>query len=355
MKNNQITIHEHDLWALANFRSTLVRELSKNHTIDVLCLHDNFSGGEARLSPFVSNIVGPFSPGLFGLFCEIYARGRSLYSQNGVTLVFGLRTALIVSFLFLLTKAKGASNNRIVLVPGLGRAGKLNIRILRFMGTMIRKSFSHVFVLNQHDLESLFRGNPSSVEILPSEGIEISEKFNPSPKEDRCIYFGRIIKDKGIFHLIENFPSDLDLDIFGYGSQKNIERINGAIKDAPRIKFLGHTDKIHSKLAPYRFAIVPTQYNEGFPMVILESILAGCLPIVVKIPQISHLTDHVPKLLTLEKNFGSEDLALIIRQYVQNPELANTLMQELREYVILFHCKTSINKKILEKIAKSTN
>lgn len=93
------------------------------------------------------------------------------------------------------------------------------------------------------------------------------------------LYFGRLAPEKGVLRMLEHWPRDLPLTIYGAGpDQAAVERAcTGAVVfrgPAPRQELL-------DRLRDHRGLIFPTMFAEGLPTVYLEALAAG-LPVVAR-------------------------------------------------------------------------
>ena len=93
------------------------------------------------------------------------------------------------------------------------------------------------------------------------------------------VYTGRLLKEKGIFKLIEaveKIESDKKVCLFLAGDGEEMEAVK--VRESERIKPLGRLDfkDIVSLLGQAEIYCLPTEYPEGFPTSVLEAAAAGC-------------------------------------------------------------------------------
>ena len=122
---------------------------------------------------------------------------------------------------------------------------------------------------------------------LPAEKIEVKSNFiDPDPGEglnrDRfALFVGRLSPEKGIGVLLRAWE-DLEaipLKIAGVGPlDRLVERF---AETHPRVEYLGQQEReqILKLMKSARFLIVPSEWYEGFPMVIAEAFACG-LPVI---------------------------------------------------------------------------
>lgn len=96
---------------------------------------------------------------------------------------------------------------------------------------------------------------------------------------DTWLYCGRISEDKGILELLEIWPHEHNLDIYGNGPLAT--KVTEFVKFNSHVRFKGKisNQELTTLLDKYTGAVVPSQWREGFPMVVLEYMRAG-LPII---------------------------------------------------------------------------
>ena len=108
---------------------------------------------------------------------------------------------------------------------------------------------------------------------------DFRKEYQIAPDTALIVYTGRLIKEKGIFKLIEAVkkldPSwNVCLLIAGDGEEMGHVRAC----ECERVKALGRLDfqEIASLLCQTEIYCLPTEYPEGFPTSVLEAAAAGC-------------------------------------------------------------------------------
>lgn len=105
-----------------------------------------------------------------------------------------------------------------------------------------------------------------------------SNKYELSTNyEEYCLFFGRLIDEKGVDILIEamkNIPK-CKLKIIGNGPDE--ETLKEKAKNLENIEFLGPkwNDELNEILKKAKFVIIPSIWHENFPYVILQSFAYG--------------------------------------------------------------------------------
>lgn len=105
------------------------------------------------------------------------------------------------------------------------------------------------------------------------------EKYQLDEATTVITYTGRLIKEKGIFKLIqavEDIKDDYKICLFIAGDGEEMEKVREMASD--RIKPLGRLEfeEIASLLGQTDIYCLPTEYPEGFPTSVLEAAAAGC-------------------------------------------------------------------------------
>lgn len=143
-------------------------------------------------------------------------------------------------------------------------------------------------------------------------------------------YLGRISPEKGIETLILASMVCLDIPFKAAG---NFERMFEFVEKSPEnFEFLGHLSgkSVSAFLADCRFIVLCSTWYEGFPMVLVEGMLAG-KPIICS--RVGGLPEIVEDGVTgfLFETGNSEDLAEKIRHLWDNPELCLQMGQAARK------------------------
>lgn len=120
--------------------------------------------------------------------------------------------------------------------------------------------------------------------------------FSTPKKRTYFIYISRLEENKGIYLLLqtfENFP-DEKLLIIGTGpEEKSIQKYiyDKKMKNVELLGFLPH-DKIMPLLYDAKALLFPTQWYEGFPVIIAESFSAGTPIIGSNIGNVASIIEH---------------------------------------------------------------
>lgn len=116
-------------------------------------------------------------------------------------------------------------------------------------------------------------------EICEKPEVDFRKKYGLAEDTFVVVYTGRLIKEKGIFKLIEAVEamkesSKVCLFIAGDGEElERVEKLAGSrVKPLGRLEF----EQVASLLGQADVYCLPTEYPEGFPTSVLEAAAAGC-------------------------------------------------------------------------------
>lgn len=125
-----------------------------------------------------------------------------------------------------------------------------------------------------------------------------------------------------------SLSSPVGLRVFGDGSQRpELEALIDDLDLGCRVELMGHVTSAQSHFREASFSLL-TSTSEALPLVLVESMAAGCIPIVYDLPYgpASVITNGVDGFLV---EYGNVDeLARCIVSFVQMPELEVSRMRE---------------------------
>lgn len=123
-------------------------------------------------------------------------------------------------------------------------------------------------------------------------------------------------------------PSPVGLKVFGDGSQRSqLQDLIGDLHVSQNVELMGHVTSAQSYFTEASFSLL-TSTSEALPLVLIESMAAGCIPIVYDLPYgpASVITDGVDGFLVEYGNI--QKLAECIATFVQMPEPQVSRMRE---------------------------
>jgi poly(glycerol-phosphate) alpha-glucosyltransferase len=134
----------------------------------------------------------------------------------------------------------------------------------------------------RRDIE-LLNGTQNHIHVVPNAFDPTPTPLNRGRPAGRGIVMARLVRRKRVEHAVRAVAeaseraSNVELAIFGTGPQQ--ERITSTIAElSPPAQLEGHTHDPASAFAASSYMLL-TSTREGFPLVLAESMAAGCLPI----------------------------------------------------------------------------
>lgn len=209
----------------------------------------------------------------------------------------------------------------------------------------VRKSYEKVdiFLSPSRFLANLVgKRFPSSRIRVLHNGIA-HEQYQPTGKDEGyALYFGRLSKEKGVNSLLKAHHSlckDTPLKIVGTGPlEKNLRQ------KYPNVDFLGfkNGEELHKIISSSSFVIVPSEWYENCPMVVLEAMAFGKPIIASRIGGIPEQIDDGRTGLLFEAGNVSE-LAKKMKILAENHAMrlkfgANARKKLVRDYSLEKHC-----------------
>lgn len=186
---------------------------------------------------------------------------------------------------------------------------------------------------------------------LPESKVDVVPNFLPEAPVYECkpgryvVYSGRLSEEKGVGTLLKAWAAirpRFELHVFGDGPVRGeLERF--ARDRRLSVKFWGYQDRalVLQYVREALFQVVPSQWYEGFPMVILEALGSGTPMLVSRIGSLAEVVSEG------ETGWGfkagdPDDLAKVLRialsQAGSRPEMRQ-------------HCKDEFSKKFTKDVA----
>jgi glycosyltransferase involved in cell wall biosynthesis len=168
-----------------------------------------------------------------------------------------------------------------------------------------------------------------------------------SENRDYVGFAGRISKEKGIQVLIDASRRIPDIQFRAAG---NFERLPNLPTQAPKnFKFLGHLSKesLDAFYASCRMFVLPSTWFEGFPIVLVETMLRGIPIVCSRIGGLQDIVDDGVSGLLFEPG-NSEQLADKIKYLWDKPELCKKMGQEGRKKALREYTPDRYYKRIIE-------
>jgi len=139
------------------------------------------------------------------------------------------------------------------------------------------------FILLSNQMRVLLKASgidESRCETVPNFVQDNYENFQfPKERNGRWVVAGRFVKEKGFRELINVWPTEYQLDIFGDGPL--FLELKSLTRNHPNIQIKGsmNRNELHHLLPQYSGAIFPSRWYEPGPLVVLEYLSAG-LPLI---------------------------------------------------------------------------
>lgn len=193
---------------------------------------------------------------------------------------------------------------------------------------------------------------------IPENNIEAIHNFidmdnyNVEVEDDGyAFYFGRLIKEKGIFTLLEAFKGLKDKKLLIAGDGPDLEKIKEYLNKnnmQENIKLLGYidSDKVKEYVRKSRFIIVPSIWYENCPYSVLETLAIGKPIIGSNLGGIPELVKNNESGLIYTYNKPKE-LQEKMKTLFENKELADELGKNAKQIAKKEYSKESYYNKII--------
>lgn len=138
---------------------------------------------------------------------------------------------------------------------------------------------AELIALNTDMQEVLENASGRAVNVVPN-FVSHAHSTRTTPQSERWAYVGRITAEKGLAGLLDGWPKERALEIFGDGPQRLELQLKH--QSLTRITWHGNVDRerILRDLPSFSGLIVPSLWSEGLPTVMLEA-LARSTPLVI--------------------------------------------------------------------------
>ena len=188
---------------------------------------------------------------------------------------------------------------------------------------------------------------------LPANKIFVKPNFLPDPPEPGlgqggyAVYVGRLSSEKGVLTLIKGWKSlkHIPLKILGDGPLK-AELIETARAASLPVEFLGSVDRkqVLEIVRGAAFQIIPSEWYEGFPMVVLEAYACGTPILASKIGSLDEIV--LQDITGLKFTPGNpDDLTSTIQSLWPNKEkLLSYRTNARRQFDYAYSEKTNVTK-----------
>jgi glycosyltransferase involved in cell wall biosynthesis len=215
------------------------------------------------------------------------------------------------------------------------------------------------FILNRCDhLTVVSQGMADTVQLLKTKcnvdiipmGTDLTHVFVPDSskrKKPQLVFVGRLVEKKGVKYLIDGFQQlnsqypDLTLIIVGHGPEKeSLHEYAYHLGISEKVEFIGGLPQEEipayfqqSSVAVFPFIRAEDGDQEGFGLVLVESMGCGCATITTDLPAVRDIiSDRVTGLYIGEKN--SNNIVARVSELLEDNVLREKLSENGREFVV---------------------
>ena len=281
--NHKILILDNSLKSLLGFRGRLLSDLCETSMIEIASMVD-VTADRIPTSVKIHNIaIERGSLSLFGIVKELVGILKILrITRPTVFVAFTIRCALLCG----LTRLFYKKSKNVVVIAGMGnlfQSKSLGFRLIQKIVIYIISTNDKVIVLNKEILKILQKCNPILIE---GEGVDLNKlKYSQKKQIKKFIFVGRLLRDKGIFELLDAFHTaskqyhDIQLKLVLAIDKENPERIDlsrlqNFINDG--VEIIENCENVYAELCASDCFIFPS-YHEGFSIALSEAAAVGLI------------------------------------------------------------------------------
>jgi len=367
----KIIFSSNSSWSVYNFRKNLLAELNdQGHEVTVVAPSGPYLKKLGDMGFKTSPIkLDSGSTGIFDnlqLLLSLYKKYKLL--KPDIVLHNAVKPNIYGAIICRWLKIPVINN-----ISGLGTiflSDNFTSKIGKLLYRFSQKKVKIIFFQNPTDLllfkkKNLVRTNQAF--LLPGSGVDLN-RFVPvrNERDDNIIrfcYVGRLLKDKGIYELIDAIrvikSKNLNCEFYIMGEL--YEQNPTAIKkkqldtwiDEKLIIFLGKTDNVENELFKFDCIVLPS-YREGLSRVLLEASAMAIPCITTNVPGCIDVIEHQKNGLICEVK-NSEDLALQIERFTNfSKEKRNEMGAYGRKKVVAEFDEKIVIEKYIEAIRNIT-
>ena len=213
-----------------------------------------------------------------------------------------------------------------------------NVSLHRNLGTWTRQVDAFITLTDFQQKTMVEAGLPAGrAHVKPN---FISRNFQQTPGKDRgnyAVFVGRLSVEKGVRTLLSAWRSvsGLPLKILGDGPLRG--EIEAQVRaQGINAEFLGgvNRDKVLSIVSGACLQVVPSEWYEGFPMVILEAYACGTPVVASRIGSLAEIVLDGETGMHFEAG-DPLDLAQRVNYLAERPELARRMGMKAREIFLV--------------------
>lgn len=198
------------------------------------------------------------------------------------------------------------------------------------------RKVNSIIMINDYEkecLERLIRPRVLNNIVVIKNGImdEYKKTRSTKNKKNSFYFVGRIVKDKGIFELLEAFKRvlkefpDAQLDVFGDGEELN--SCKKMLSEDERVKYFGYVKDPLLMASKDEVFVLPS-YHEGLSLALLEAAMMGKRIIATNIEGNKEIIDGKNGVLVPIKD--SDSLAKAMIWMIKNRESSEKMAKKVR-------------------------
>lgn len=297
-----------------NFETIKHLEDNKYRNIDLLHVHNSFPLISPSVFHSLKHIPKVLTLHNYRLFCPSAIPMRN---GNVCTLCIDKKTTLPS------IKYKCYRNSTLATIPLAA-----SVSFHRLIGTW-DKHVDAFICLSEFQRDLMIKAG------LPAHKVHVKPNFYPGNptvipwtlRKPYVVFAGRLSKEKGVISLISAWKmwgaQAPELRLVGDGELRS--ELEALAKDLP-IKFLGQvsSDVAEAEIANARLQILPSEWFEGFPMVVREAFAFGTPSAVSNIGPLPSIVEQGVSGLVFEPN-NPDSLLQVVKTAWETPGLLETL------------------------------
>jgi glycosyltransferase involved in cell wall biosynthesis len=210
-----------------------------------------------------------------------------------------------------------------------------------FIAALLRTA-DHVVVLSRAELDWLSANYPGAAEkIEPIYNFSVLADRAPPKRTPldagqplRVVFVGRLVQEKGIDALLAAVASPyavpIDFTVFGEGAFA--KQVREAANNSSNLEFRGvHKGDPATMFDTADILVLPSLYGEGMPMVIIEAMSCGCVPVASGIGSIPEIIEDGRTGFLIRRSLA-ETLGDISQAVAADPIVLTSIAAGAREF-----------------------